>query len=258
MDYYVYAYIRNKDSATAKAGTPYYIGKGKGNRAFSTRKHNAPVPKDSQYIVFLETNLTNVGALALERRMIAWYGRKDLGTGILLNRTAGGDGVTDLGGDSLKRLRSPKSTTVNMKKPKSESHKAKLSEAGKGKTPWNKGLSKDTDPRVSKYAKSLLGREVSANTKKKLSEANTGKVLSDEHKRKIKDSTTGVPKSEETKQRMRKPKSAEHREKLAELNRKRAEQQKGQPRKPHSEESKLKMSLARKATWDRKRNDSAT
>lgn len=25
--YYVYAYVRSKDSKTAKAGTPYYIGK---------------------------------------------------------------------------------------------------------------------------------------------------------------------------------------------------------------------------------------
>ena len=28
MSYYIYAYIRNKNSKTATAGTPYYIGKG--------------------------------------------------------------------------------------------------------------------------------------------------------------------------------------------------------------------------------------
>ena len=90
--YYVYAYIRSKDSKTAKAGTPYYIGKGKGKRAWS-KQHRISIPSDSSFIVILENNLSNVGALALERRYIKWYGRVDNNTGILRNLTDGGDGT---------------------------------------------------------------------------------------------------------------------------------------------------------------------
>lgn len=90
MSYYIYAYIRNKDSLTAKAGTPYYIGKGKDLRAWG--KHHFEIPTDINRIIILESNLTELGAFALERRMIRWWGRKDLKTGILINKTDGGNG----------------------------------------------------------------------------------------------------------------------------------------------------------------------
>lgn len=89
--YYVYAYLRSKDSKTAKAGTPYYIGKGKDRRAYKSHgKINLPICKS--LIVIMESNLTELGAFALERRYIKHFGRKDLNTGILINRTDGGEG----------------------------------------------------------------------------------------------------------------------------------------------------------------------
>jgi len=87
--FYVYAYIRTN-------GTPYYIGKGQTTRAWLQHRYNGKgvhTPPNERIIV-LEANLTEIGAFSLERRMIRWYGRKDTNTGILHNRTAGGDGTS--------------------------------------------------------------------------------------------------------------------------------------------------------------------
>ena len=73
--FYVYAYIRSKDSTTAKAGTPYYIGKGTGRRAYVKHGHLS-IPPNKANIIILENNLSNIGALAIERRLIQWWGKK--------------------------------------------------------------------------------------------------------------------------------------------------------------------------------------
>ena len=209
--FYVYAYLRTEDL------TPYYIGKGHGNRAWQ-KCHSVVVPKDLNRIVMLEQNLTELGALALERRMIRWYGRQDLGTGILRNQTDGGEGATGIipwnrgkkTGSYLTKAGRKKVSDANKGipknhgtkvsaglkgKPKSEEHKRKLSEAGKGNVPWNKG-------KTGIQESTRKGVKVSDEVRAKMSEAHKGKKNTPEQKAKISAKLKGRVISEETKKKM--------------------------------------------------------
>jgi hypothetical protein len=85
MDYYTYAYLREDK-------TPYYIGKGKGNRIFNRSRGDIRPPKDKSRVIYLKQNITEEEAFKHEIYMISVFGRKDLDTGILRNKTNGGEG----------------------------------------------------------------------------------------------------------------------------------------------------------------------
>ena len=139
MHYYTYAYLREDK-------TPYYIGKGKGSRIYRKTKRIKP-PKDKSRVIYLKQNITEEQAFKHEIYMISVFGRKDLGTGILHNRTNGGDGVS---GAIVSEETRKKISVANKGKTHSEEHIRKLSEVHKGHI-------------------------VSEETKRKISEANKGR-----------------------------------------------------------------------------------
>ena len=84
--FYIYAFLRLD-------GSPYYIGKGQGDRIDDpkSRRFKLP-PKDQRKI--LAGGLTEPKAFEYEIALISLLGRKDLGTGCLRNLTDGGDGAS--------------------------------------------------------------------------------------------------------------------------------------------------------------------
>lgn len=236
-NFYVYAYIRNKDSKTAQAGTPYYIGKGKGKRAWGGH-NNVPVPQDDKFIVILESNLTELGALALERRMIYWWGKKSDDSrlekgfmpGILLNTLDGGDGAVGLKHKESARQKISKS--VKNRPPISDEERKNRSIAQKIRGPRDYTIGR-------KISNALSGIKRSDEFKAKISLAQKNKPpVNDEIKQKISQGKllSKYTHSEETKKKM-------------------SEAHKGKTYIKHSEETKKKMSISAKKRLPRKATD---
>lgn len=178
--FYIYAYVRPN-------GTPYYIGKGQNDRAWKKSGHIVKPPIDPQYILIMESGLTNTGALALERFYIRWYGRLDLGTGVLHNMSDGGDGTINHSPQAIDKIRRANIGRIFTTKHKkriskgkkglkmSEQSRKNISEGHKGLVPWNKGKK---CPQLSKPSK-CKGRPCHTEEwKKALSERMKGNKLS--------------------------------------------------------------------------------
>jgi hypothetical protein len=158
MDYYVYEYLRTDN-------TPYYIGKGRKNRAFTKQGHTVPLPSKDR-IRFVAENLSAEDAKNLEIDLISKYGRKDNGTGILRNMTDGGEGspgriVTEEQKRKIKLARAKQITT--------EETREKMRQAHTGRVHSAETKQKMTD--------SALGKKKSLETIQRIKEARKKQVI---------------------------------------------------------------------------------
>jgi hypothetical protein len=217
--FYTYAYLREDR-------TPYYIGKGSGRRVHSNKGRPCKKPTKER-IIFLKQNLTEEEAFKHEIYMIAVFGRKDLGTGILRNKTNGGDGSSgvvrseeykrklseslkgrifseehrkkiseslkgrEISEETRKKLRISLKGKVGfpgmLNKTHTEKSKEKMSEVKKGDKNHFYGKSHSEETK-NKISESKKGKTPTEETRKKMSEAAKGRIFSEEHKRKLSES----------------------------------------------------------------------
>lgn len=92
-NFYVYAHVAKQ------TGQVFYIGKGRDRRAY-TRQHRTRywrniVNKYGLEVRIVADNLNEKKAFSLEHKLIKKIGRRDLGTGGLINLTDGGEGTAN-------------------------------------------------------------------------------------------------------------------------------------------------------------------
>jgi hypothetical protein len=170
--YYTYAYLRED-------GTPYYIGKGRGQRAYWRNSNDRiPAPQKNR-ILILKSNLTEESAFRHEIYMISLFGRKDLGTGILINLTDGGEGRSNMSQECREKIRK-----INLNKEVSDITRKRMSDVRKGK--------KQSKEWIEKRTEKLRGKIRTEEQIEKLSQSHIGQVAWNK----------GIPHKEESKQKM--------------------------------------------------------
>jgi hypothetical protein len=179
----VYVYVLSRPD-----GGPFYVGVGTDRRVFLHETAKAVSAGNAKAAVIREIlgggrlpSYSIAGwfdnwelAAAEERRLIALYGRADLGAGVLANRTNGGQGVSGIKwhespnrADAIRRA-----AEKNRGRKHTEEHKAKIGAAHKGRP-----RSAET---LAKMSAALKGRPLSEEHRQKLSDAKKGRKPSAE------------------------------------------------------------------------------
>lgn len=208
-DFYVYAWLR-------PCGTPFYIGKGRGDRDKLRTRNNkiftrtlAKIEKDGgrATVVRIHENLSEFQALSLEIAEIAKWGRRCDGTGVLANLTLGGEGMSGfVFSDEAKK----KMSAAKKGKPLSAEHRAKILEIVTNPSPETRA----------KMSASRTGKKATATMMARLIENNP--TRDPEIRAKISAALSGVPKSDAHRAKLSvaaKNRTVGHRARISQANR---------------------------------------
>jgi hypothetical protein len=156
--FYIYAHINPLN------GIPFYIGKGKGNRAYTKQSRSKwwlnTVNKYGFDVILLEEQLFELEAFVKETYWIKRIGRKDLNIGSLINMSFGGEGNSGrvfseehklkiklnhkgMLGKKTSEETKEKIRNKNKNRVFTQDWKNKISQSKKGTKTWNKGISND-------------------------------------------------------------------------------------------------------------------
>ena len=185
--YYVYGYLRSRKGPFGEKGTIKYVGKGS-NYRYRGQHQNVKVPKNlARDVIFFQKNMEEKDAFDMEETLITKYGRQDKGTGILENRSEGGNKPPSAAGMKRKK-----------KRIWSEESKAKLSASLTGLVKSQEHINNIVEKRIlnGSYGFSDESREKMSKTRQKMEierkeemqaihskagKANKGKPKSPEH-----------------------------------------------------------------------------
>ncbi len=151
-----------------------------------------------EYRIVFETAVEQE-ALEYEIKLIAKYGRRNTGTGILTNMTDGGEGIR---GYKLSDEARANRTSSFKGRTHSEETKAKMRLAALGRKHSGATRKKISEVQVGRVQSresvekrrlAMIGKKMSEEAKKKISIAKMGKPLSEEHKRRVSEGRKGKP-----------------------------------------------------------------